>query len=285
MEVSLRASRGEEAMASAIARRITERDRAICRTLFEHRVLTAQQLYELYFDSLDRTRERLAQLHELGVVERFRPYRQYGSYPYHYLLDRNGAQLIASERGIDVAELDYSRAKTLRLASSQQLRHLVQANGLVTRLAQALRATPSAWLLEWRGQRRCAQSWGELVRPDDYLRLELAGRQLDLWLEYDRATETHARLQEKLDRYEELALAVEHPITLLLTLPSERREREIHRGLRTTADVLLLTTTAQRHETDPLAPNWLAPGGERRVTLAHLAARSGIPVGDRIAGA
>lgn len=283
--MSLRTSRGEDAAANAIARRITERDRAIAKTLYEHRVLTSQQLCELYFDSLDRARERLAQLHELEILERFRPYRQYGSHPYHYVLDRNGAQLIASERGVEVSELDYSRAKTLRLASSQQLRHQVQANGLVTRLAQALRSTPGAALLEWRGQRRCAQTWGELVRPDGFVRLQLPGGPLDLWLEYDRATEPHHRLQEKLDRYEELTLALEHPITLLLTLPGERREREIHRALHATGDMLLLTTTAERHHADPLASNWLTACAERRITLAQLATRPSTFEHDRIASA
>ena len=265
-----RASRGEDALASAIAGRITERDRAICSALHEHRVLTAQQLYELYFDSLDRARDRLAQLHQLEIVERFRPYRQYGSHPYHYLLDRAGALLLASERGIEPAELDYSRAKNLRLASSQQLRHQVEANGIVTRLAQSLRQTPDAALLEWRGQRRCSQSWGELVRPDGYLRLQLAAAQLELWLEHDRSTETHARLQEKLERYEELSLALEHPVTLLLTLLGDRREREVRRALRPSAEVHLLTTTSERHHAEPLAANWLPAGGEMLIALAGL---------------
>jgi hypothetical protein len=161
-----------------------------------------------------------------------------------------------------------------RCSSSQQLSHQVQANGVVTQLAQALRATRGAALLEWRGQRRCAQVWGELVRPDGYLRLQLAGGRLELWLECDRATEPHQRLQDKLDRYEELALALERPVALLLTLPGERREREVQRALRSTADVLLLTTTAQRHRTDPLTRNWLAPGGERRLSLCELATRA-----------
>ena len=33
----------------------------------------------------------------------------------------------------------------------------------------------------------------------------------------------------------------------------------------------MLTTTAERHHADPLAQNWLAPGGERRVALADVA--------------
>lgn len=264
-------TKGEDVVANLIARRITERDRAIAHALYEHRVLIAQQVYELYFDSLDRSRERLSQLHELGVVDRFRPYRQYGSNPYHYLLDQAGAHLVASDRGVEVAELDYSRAKTLRLASSQQLRHQVEANGITTRLAHALRAAPGAALVEWRGQRRCSQTWGELVRPDAYLRIALAGCVLDLWLEHDRGTETHARLRDKLDRYEDLALALEHPITLLLTLPGERREHELHRTLSPDREVLLLTTTAERHHADPLASNWLPTGADRRRALAELA--------------
>jgi hypothetical protein len=90
---------------------------------------------------------------------------------------------------------------------------------------------------------------------------------VEAWLEHDRSTETHARLQEKLDRYEELALALEHPITLLLTLTSDRRERELHRSLRPTGELLLLTTTAERHHADPLAANWLATRSETRTTL------------------
>jgi hypothetical protein len=268
--VKSRSSRSEDALASAIARRVTERDRAICNTLYEHRVLTAQQLYELYFDSLDRARDRLAQLHQLQIVERFRPYRQYGSHPFHYLLDDAGALLLASERAVEPAELDYSRAKNLRLASSQQLRHQVEANGIVTRVAQSLRVTPGAALLEWRGQRRCSQSWGELVRPDGYLRLQLADAHQELWLEHDRSTETHARLQEKLERYEELAMALEHPVTLLLTLLSDRREREVRRTLRPSGEVHLLTTTSERHHADPLAANWLPARGENRMALTEL---------------
>jgi Replication-relaxation len=220
--------------------------------------------------SLDRAQRRLAQLHQLGVVERFRPYRQQGSHPYYYLLDHAGALLISSERGIEVGELDYSRAKTLRLASSQQLRHQVETNGVVTRLAQALRATAGAALLEWWGQRRCARSWGELVRPDAHLRMQLPTGALALSLEHDRSTENHARLQEKLDRYEELALALEQPLTLLLTLTRERREREARHALRPTGDVLLLSTTVERHHADPLASNWLPAAGQTRIALEDL---------------
>jgi hypothetical protein len=267
-------ARADDALVAALAARVTDRDRAISEALYEHRVLTATQLAQLHFASLERARKRLAALHQLQVVERFRPRRDHGSYPYHYLLDRLGAQLVAAARGVDVADLDWSRAKTLRLATSTQLRHLVEASGFFTRLAQALRIAPDAATLAWAGQRRCAQRCGEIVRPDGHARLTLTTGTLDAWLEWDRATEPHARLRDKLDRYEELALAHDQPLTVLFVAPSDRRERHVLDGLRQSRDVRALTTTAQRHDTDPLARNWLAPRAERRVALADLATTS-----------
>jgi hypothetical protein len=131
--------RADDARIAAVAAHVTDRDRAVCEALYEHRVLTVTEVAQLHFDSLERARKRLALLHQLGVLDRFRPYREQGSHPYHYLLDRLGAQLIAAERGIDPADLDWTRAKSLRLVASSQLRHLVEASGFFTRLAQALR--------------------------------------------------------------------------------------------------------------------------------------------------
>jgi hypothetical protein len=167
-----------------------------------------------------------------------------------------------------------SPSSAASLATSTQLRHLIEASGFFTRLAQALRRAPDAALLEWSGQRRCAQRWGDLVRPDGHARLALATGQLEVWLEWDRATEPHARLHDKLDRYEELALALDQPLTLLFVAPGERRERHILDGLRPTGDVRVLTTTGERHHADPLARNWLAAGAERRAALADLATTS-----------
>jgi hypothetical protein len=263
--------RADDAPVAALAAHVTDRDRAICETLYEHRVLTATQLAQLHFGSLERARKRLTLLHQLRVLERFRPHRAQGSHPYHYVLDRLGAQLVATERGLDLGDLDWTRAKALRLATSAQLQHLVEASGFFTRLAQALRHAPDAALLEWSGQRRCAQRWGDLVRPDGHTRLALPAGRLDVWLEWDRGTEPHARLRDKLDRYEELALALEQPLTLLFVAPGERRERHILGGLRPTGGVRVVATTAARHHADPLARNWLATGAERRVALGELA--------------
>jgi hypothetical protein len=73
--------RADDALVATIAAHVTERDRAICEALYEHRVLTATQLAQLHFASIERARKRLAVLHQLGVLERFRPLREQGSHP------------------------------------------------------------------------------------------------------------------------------------------------------------------------------------------------------------
>jgi hypothetical protein len=262
--------RVDEALIDAVSHRLTERDRVICERLYEHRVLTSIQVHELLFDSAYRARKRLLELHRLRVVERFRPYRQYGSHPHHYLLDEVGARVVAAERGVEPIELDWSRARALKLASSGQLRHQVEANGFFTRLAIALRAEPGWEPAEWWGQRRCGQAWGELVRPDGYCQINRGVRAIGLWLEWDRGTEPLDRIAGKLERYEELALALERELNVLIVAPGERREREIRRALRASADARALTTTADRHHRDPLARNWLGAETALRVALGEL---------------
>lgn len=260
-----------DARVAAVAGHITDRDRAICDLLYEHRVLTATQLAEVHFHSLERARKRLTVLHDLGVLDRFRPHRDQGSHPYHYLLGRLGAELVAVQRGVEPADLDWTRTKSLRLANSSQLRHLVEASGFFTRLSQALRAADGSSLRRWDGQRRCAQLWGDVVRPDGHARVALKTGALDVWLEWDRGTEPHARLREKVDRYDELALMLGSRVTVLFVAPTARREQHIVAGVHGTRDVRALTTTAARHTADPLARNWLASVAAERVALAELA--------------
>jgi Replication-relaxation len=90
-----------------LAGRLTERDRHLCRLLAEHRVLTSRQLTELAFDHRDTAEDRLRTLTTLEVLDRFRPRRDTGSAPYHYVLGPAGAAVLAAEQGIGVADLGY----------------------------------------------------------------------------------------------------------------------------------------------------------------------------------
>ena len=75
---------------AALTGRLTDRDRTLCRLLHQHRVLTTPQLIDLAFPSRNAAEHRLAILHQLGVLDRFRPHHTPGSAPYHYVLGSPG---------------------------------------------------------------------------------------------------------------------------------------------------------------------------------------------------
>jgi hypothetical protein len=218
-----------------LARRLTDRDRAILRLLFEHRVFTTHQLAQVFFDSHDRAEHRLKQLTDAKVLARFRPHTRHGegSAPYHYLLGPAGAAVFAAERGVEVRRLGYRTDKALQLAHSQRLAHTVGVNGFFTSLlGHARQPRPArARLTAWLSERDCHDRWGHVVRPDGYGRWQEADREVDFFLEYDRGTEPLDRLAAKLAAYGELADATGIPTPVLLWLPSAGREASVRQAL------------------------------------------------------
>ncbi|MGH8997562.1 MAG: replication-relaxation family protein, partial [Acidimicrobiales bacterium] len=194
-----------------LAGRLTERDRRICRLLYEHRVLTTGQVTDVAFDSARKAQARLAMLHALGVVERFRFRSWSGTSPYHLTLGRAGAAVVAAERAVSVADLGWHKQTATALATNRQLAHLVGCNGIFTRLIRSARARPGCALDEWWSARRCAGAWGDAVRPDAYAVWVEDDVRLPFCFEYDTGTEALRRLAAKLDGYARLARAVGHP--------------------------------------------------------------------------
>jgi Replication-relaxation len=94
----------------AAAAHLTGRDRRLARAVGEHRVLTTGQLAALGFASVITARHRLAVLTGLGVLRRFRPHREAGSAPWHYLLGPVGAALLGAEDRDDKKWLSAVRA-------------------------------------------------------------------------------------------------------------------------------------------------------------------------------
>lgn len=76
---------------------VTSRDRSWARAVGEHRVLTTAQLAALGFGSVITARHRLAVLVRIALLRRFRPHRETGSAPWHYLLGPVGAALLGAE--------------------------------------------------------------------------------------------------------------------------------------------------------------------------------------------
>jgi hypothetical protein len=250
-----------------VIRSLTDRDHFICEMLYEHRVLTTDQICDLAFDSLATAQHRLVRLWQLRLVDRFRPRRDVGSAPAHYVLDELGAVVVAAGRGLQREELGWRRDGVLAIATSQRLAHLLGVNQFFCALARAARRRPDSQLVEWWPERRCAAEWDAAVRPDGFGRWRDGNGDVAFFLEYDRGTERIWRLAAKLDGYADVALAGE-PVLVLFAFASRGREQEARTALRH-ADVPVATAVVDR-QTAPEGPIWTPLGTSGRRRLAQL---------------
>jgi hypothetical protein len=255
----------------AISGSLTQRDQRICADLFEHRILTTIQLYELHFPSYVRARKRLLELHRLGILWRTRPQRQPGSLPWHYVLDEPGALVVAESRGIEPSELGYRFDRVLGMLDSPRLRHLRETNGFFTRLTHACRTSEQPYRLAlWWGERTCAQRWQALVRPDGLGRLEgPPGSSVTFSLELDRGTESRDRLAGKLERYLLIASGPDAPAVVLFCFSTAEREASARQILRQPG-ITVATATLERHLADPLGRVWRPVREDHRKRLIDL---------------
>jgi hypothetical protein len=244
-----------------LAGRLTERDRTICRLLFDHRVLTTAQITDIGFDSARKAQARLSVLHAHGVLDRFRFRSWSGTSPYHFTLGPAGAAVVAAERGVAVADLGWHKETATALATNRQLAHLVGCNGVFTRLIRTARTRPGCALDQWWSARRCAGVWGEIVRPDAYAVWVENNVRLPFCFEYDTGSETLHRLANKLDGYARLARAVGHATWVLFALPTAGRQTAARRVLAHPA-VPVATAVIPAHA-GPDGPWWQAIGDHR----------------------
>jgi hypothetical protein len=247
-------------LVNQVLRGLTDRDRLICRLVWEHSVLTTDQIAEVCFGTLTRAQLRLVRLHRLRLLDRFRPYRSAGSAPFHYVLGSAGAAVLAAERGVEVAELGYQPQAALRWTMNQRLGHLVGVNAFFTSLmGTARRSGGNALLAEWWSERRCARAMGGLVRPDGYGVWREGTAMVEFCLEHDRGTERGPRLADKLGGYADLEAATGIRRWVLFWFPSTRRESEARRTL---AATLVPVATAACGMGRPADAIWLPLGGE-----------------------
>jgi hypothetical protein len=131
---------------------LTDRDRHLVRMVAEHRVLTTGQLCALGFGNIITARHRLGVLVKIGVLRRFRPRREVGSAPWHYLLGPVGAALLGAEDRDERRWLPQLRTdRQLALERSQRLAHMTGANWFFVSLAAHAR-TGGGELRTWLGE-------------------------------------------------------------------------------------------------------------------------------------
>ena len=253
--------------------RATDRDRWILAMLREHQVLTAQHFAALAFGSLRTANRRLAELAELGLVDRTRS-NPTGPGPssYLYTLGPQGALLLGAERGLSVKELRYDRARAQRQALRPDIAHTLGCNTLMTRLA-AHDAGTGPRLNVWLGPLSCLRRWGNQIRPDAY------GHQAEpstdpglgcgFFLEYDTGTESVRQLAAKVHGYNRFAQNHTGHRPVLIHTSAPAREARLHEVLTETfgiCPVPIATTT------DPqvAGPVWLPHDATARTTISIL---------------
>src|SRR4051812_14266116 len=84
--------------------RIGERDLAILQALHEYGLLSAQHIQTLFFPSMNRAYERLKALYDHGFIDRVFSgvYLDKYNKPVLYVLDKDGSQLLRTERELDI---------------------------------------------------------------------------------------------------------------------------------------------------------------------------------------
>jgi predicted transcriptional regulator len=262
-----RVSSRSASSATSYAHRLTKRDFEILVQLYEHRVLTTTQIYELHFDTCTRASKRMLQLYRLGLVERFRPYTPTGSAPWHYTLDEPGARLVAARQEIDYDKFKFKKARIFDVVGSPRLRHRVECNGFFARLTLACRR--HRWRLEWIGERRACSSWDSIISPDGIGRIVAGDREFSFFLEYDRGTENHDQLENKTSRYRIIGRTARSEDALLFVFPSGARERYARIAL-VGAGVPVATAVRGDVLRYPLGTVWLPLDEDRRRMILDL---------------
>jgi hypothetical protein len=281
-----------------LARHLTERDRAIALALYEHQLLTTDQLTLLFFSSRRRAQDRLRFLYDERVLDRFYPPRPHGlgKPQAHWLLDEAGAILVAASLGLERKRLGWQRHDDW--GSYPQLLHRLEANRLVTDLITATLEDGSLGVSEWWGSRTAASRLCESGQqgrpiPDGGFFLETAAGPIECYLEWDRGTETLARLTHKLKLYwhAEVHSSERGQINVLFVVPTERRlcalvdavaaDAERRRQARdnwfTPSWPLLAALTAELTAQGPLARVWRPLAGPgQRLRLSELQPRTGL---------
>jgi hypothetical protein len=213
---------------------LTGRDRVLLGWLYDHGVLTSFQIANALFPSLDFCQRRLRTLYRLRLVARFRPQRaDGGSYPYHYVIDQLGAEVVAASRDDRPPRRDHARVERRRWTSTRSLTHRLGVNGFFTDLAGHARTRPGTGLVEWLPEAVCqragtftsrqdpglVRAYQPRVRPDGYGRWVDGGAGVPFFVEYDTGAEQLSILAGKVDGYQELFGTLERWLPVPGTTP------------------------------------------------------------------
>jgi Replication-relaxation len=252
----------------ALYPRLTPRDRDLLSLLDQHLVLTTAQVHRLYYRAMRTCQIRLRELHQLGLLERFRFARLYGgSEPWHWTLGLAGARFRAGATGRPAPTLRAHRDQVVRLTAQARLPHLLTTNEFFVRLAHAARVDRQVRLDRWWSERTATARFLR-IRPDGHGLWTARGRTVGWFLECDMGTEPLTRVVAKLEAYDRLAGSGGPEYPVLFWLPNADREAHLQQALRQRLPATPIATAT--HDVDPAGTVWLPADGWQRVALHDL---------------
>lgn len=225
---------------------LTDRDRQLCAEIRRFGLLTRDQAMRLgFFHSATRAKERLKKLTDARLLVS-RP---------HAILDR-GVRFVYLP-GPELIE----HPSRLKHASPITVNHqlgLVEARIAFERVSRVTR---------WASDKELAGLKLGVI-PDAYVECAVDTSSIGAFLEYDRGTETNARVVTKVRGYLDLALSGRFEKTfarkffrLMLVTDSPRRLQTLSRNIAAvTNKVVRLTTLNELATHGPLAPIWRRAG-------------------------
>jgi hypothetical protein len=255
---------------------LTGRDHTILGWLYDHRVMTTDQIATALFPSLDTAQDRLRSLYVAGLLDRGRMHREGGGkYSWRYMLDRPGWEIVAAVRGDrPPPRRDKVRARNTNLVLSPKTTHLLGVNGFFTSLVGQARTHPGTELAQWRSEWQAAQmvpvvmAIGTRIRPDGWAVWTEQDEPTAFFFEYDTGTEPLATLVEKVANYAEFyRTGPRWPV--LFWLPSRTRETNFHDRVDDIA-ALVATAVAERGTTPADALWWLYGSTGSRMRLSSI---------------
>ncbi|HEX3033975.1 MAG TPA: replication-relaxation family protein [Thermodesulfobacteriota bacterium] len=183
---------------------LTQRDTGVLLDIYKHRYLSVSQIKTLHFPSLQTAYRRLRALKALGYIKSFTvPNIPEGI----YYLDRDGAQVVSGELGVEVEDLKW-RQDTKSPKDYYFLRHFLKINDFRISLTLGCRGSQinlMGFIPEYYGERTEKRGIVKYIKdvvfdtkdqsrkishiPDAVFALEKEGKAALFFLEADRGTE------------------------------------------------------------------------------------------------
>jgi Replication-relaxation len=230
-----------QAQLNRLHRALTQRDLIILQCLNDYRYLDTLQVKELFFPSLRSCQMRVQALNELGVLHRWKVIETPGVRRRHSLLliSSLGARVLA-DRHKDEPRTYIERSRNARDHCWHAL-HDLEANQFFVSLAIDSRGRCDEGLLVWQGEDQARIDYRQRAReyrwpapaPDGGGAYLTAAGQIQFDLEWDRATESVARLRQKIASHVGFWTHFRNPEThhVLVVLPTDEREGRVQRAI------------------------------------------------------